>query len=134
MRNAVVVFAFIFLTSFTTKEITRKLPNGKYLVELDKKYKDLGLNDFDFTLENEKFITKIADKYEILEINWIDEKTFIVKGLTEPLNPNEMEKNIMNKSKIAFRIIKQEKNNYYFTLGEASDIYPIYSGKFVKNQ
>ena len=63
-----------------------------------------------------------------------DEKTFIVKGLTEPLNPNEMEKNIMNKSKIAFRIIKQEKNNYYFTLGEASDIYPIYSGKFVKNQ
>ena len=134
MRNEVVAFAFIFLTSFTNKEIARKVPNGKYLVELDKKYKNLGLNDFDFTLGNEKFITKKADKYEILEINWIDEKTFIVKGLTEQLNPNEMEKNIMKESEIAFRIIKQEKKNYYFTLGEASDIYPIYSGKFIKNQ
>lgn len=68
-----------------------------------------------------------------LRKSWIDEKTFILKGLTEPLNSNEIEKNIIKESKIAFKIIKQEKNNYYFTLGEEFDNYPVYSGKFIKN-
>ncbi|MEO5775273.1 MAG: hypothetical protein ABIQ27_00115 [Flavobacterium sp.] len=134
MKNVIVLFAIIFLTSFTIKETTQKLPNGKYLVELDKQYLENGLNNYEFTLENNKFIYKLNDKIENFEINWINEEIFIVKGLTEPLNPNQIEKNIIEKSTIAFRIVKQERNNYYFTLGEKFDKHPIYSGKFVKTK
>ncbi len=134
MKNLFILFTFIFLTSFTTKDVIKKLPNGHYLVELDKEYKDLGLNDFDFTLENENIIMKIGEQYDVLEINWVDEKTFLVKGYTEPIEPSEVDKIISKKSKIYFRITKQEKNNYYFTLGEEFDKHPIYSGKFVKTE
>ena len=134
MKKLLVLFAFIILTSFTIIENTRVLQNGHYLVKLDKEYKDLGLNDFDFTLENEKFIMKIADTYETLEIKWIDEKTFLVKGYTEPLHPNKMEKEILKGSKIYFRITKQEKNKYFFKLGDEFDKYPVYAGKFVKTE
>ena len=132
MKKLLGIFAFIILTSFTIIEKPKALQNGHYLVELDKEYKERGLNDFDFTLENEKFIMKIEDKYETLEINWVDENTFLVKGYTEPMNPNETEKKILKSTKIYFRITKQEKNKYFFKLGEEFDKYPVYAGKFVK--
>jgi len=134
MKNAFILFTFILLTSFTTTNGIKKLPNGHYDVELDKEYLERGANNFDFTLENDKFIMKIAEKYEVLEINWIDENTFIVKGFTEPLNPTELEKKIMGNTKIVFKITKQEGNKYYFTLGEEFDKYPIFSGKIVKTE
>jgi len=134
MKKLLGLFAFIILTSFTIIENTRVLQNGHYLVELDKEYKNRGLKDFDFTLDNEKFIMKIADNYETLEIKWIDEKTFLVKGYTEPLHPTEMEKEILKGSKIYFRITKQEKNEYFFKLGDEFDKYPVFAGKFVKTE
>lgn len=134
MKKLLGIFAFIILTSFTVIEKPKVLQNGHYLVELNKEYRELGLNDFDFTLENEKFIMKIADKYETLEIKWVNENTFLVKGYTEPLNPSETEKEILKNSKIYFRITKQENNTYFFTLGEEFDKYPVYAGKFVKTE
>jgi hypothetical protein len=134
MKKLLVLFAFIILTSFTIIENTRVLQNGHYLVELDKEYKDLGLNDFDFTLENEKIIMKLGDKYETLEIKWIDENIFIVKGYTEPLHPTEAEKEILKGTKIYFRITKQEKNEYFFKLEDEFDKHPVYTGKFVKTE
>jgi len=122
----------IFLTSLIVEAQQKKLPNGKYFVKLDKKYIENGLNNYEFVLQDSLFIYRLEVKIENFEISWIDENTFIVRGLTEPLNPNEIEKNILKTSTIAFRIIKQENNNYYFTLGEEFDKYPIYSGKFIK--
>ena len=66
MKKLLGLFAFIILTSFTIIENPRVLQNGHYLVELDKEYKDLGLNDFDFTLENEKIIMKLGGLTKIL--------------------------------------------------------------------
>ena len=134
MKKFLGLFAFIILTSFIVIENPKALQNGHYLVELDKEYKDLGLNDFDFTLENEKIIIKLGDIYETLEIKWIDEKTFLVKGYTEPLHPTEAEKEILKGTKIYFRITKQEKNEYFFKLGEEFDKYPVFAGKFVKTE
>lgn len=134
MKNLFGIFAFIILTSFAVIQKPKKLHNGHYKVELDKEYKERGENDFDFTLENEKFIMKIAEKYETLEIIWVDENSFIVKGYTEPLNPTEEEKKAMGNTKIVFEITKQEGNKYYFTLGEKFDKHPIFSGKFIKTE
>ena len=134
MKYLMGLFAFTILTSFAVIEKPKKLQNGDYIVELDKEYKESGLNDFDFTLENEKFITQIAGKYETLEIIWVDENSFIVIGLTEPANPDESEKEILKNTIIYFRISKQENNEYFFTLGEAFDKFPIYAGKFVKTE
>ena len=132
MKNTITLFKMIFLVSFNVEAQQKKLPNGKYFVELDKKYIENGLNNYEFVLQDSLFIYRLEEKIENFEISWINENVFIVKGLTEPLNSNEIEKNILKTSTIAFRIIKQENNNYYFTLGEEFDKYPIYSGKFVK--
>ena len=134
MKNLLGIFAFVILTSFVVIEEPKTLKNGHYLVELDKEYKERGLNDFDFTLENEKFNMQIANKYETLEIIWVDENSFIVKGYTEPLNPTKAEKKAIGNTKIVFEITKQEGNKYYFTLGEKFDKYPIFSGKFIKTK
>lgn len=132
MKNVFILFTFIFLTSFAYKVENNKLQNGHYLVKLDDKYKNQGLNDFDFTLENEKFTMKIANEYKELEIIWVDEKTFIVKGYTESANPTKLEKSFSKKDKLYFQISKIDDKEYYFTLGMLNDQYPIYAGKFIK--
>ena len=134
MKNVIGIFAFVILTSFVVIDKPKKLQNGHYKVELDKEYKERGLNDYEFTLEDKKFIYKLGKKVENLEIIWVDENSFIVKGLTEPANPNETEKEIIKNTKIYFRITKQEKNEYFFKLGEEFDKYPVYAGKFVKTE
>ena len=134
MKKLFGIFAFVILTSFVITEKTKKLQNGHYLVELNKEYKERGLNDYEFTLEDKKFIYTLNNKTENLEIIWVDENSFIVKGLTEPANPNETEKEILKNTKIYFRITKQEKNEYFFKLGEEFDKYPVYAGKFVKTE
>ena len=132
MKKIIGIFAFVFLSSFVIIDKSVRLENGHYKVELDKQYIERGLNNFEFTLENKKFIYELNGKVENLEIIWVDENSFIVKGLTEPINPNETEKEIIQKTKIYFRITSQEKNEYFFKLGEEFDNYPIYAGKFVK--
>ena len=134
MKKLFGIFAFVILTSFVVTEKTKKLQNGHYLVELNKEYKERGLNDYEFTLEDKKFIYTLNNKTENLEIIWVDENSFIVKGLIEPANPNETEKEILKNTKIYFRITKQEKNEYFFKLGEEFDKYPVYAGKFVKTE
>ena len=132
MKNLIGIFAFVILTSFVVNEKPKTLPNGHYKVELYKEYIEIGVNNYDFTLENEKFTMKIGDKYETLEIYWVDKNTFLVRGYTEPLNPTEAEKKAMGNSKIYYRITKQQGNEYYFYLGEEFDKHPVYAGKFVK--
>ena len=132
MKKIFGIIAFVILSSFVTIDKSVRLENGDYKVELDKEYTERGLNNFEFTLEGKKFIYKLNGKVENLEIIWVDENSFIVKGLTEPTNPNETEKEIIEKTKIYFRITSQQKNEYFFKLGEEFDNYPIYAGKFVK--
>lgn len=132
MKKIFILFIFVQLSSFYISSIEKKLPNGKYLVELDQKYIDLGLKNFEITIENEICIIEIAKKLEKLEINWIDENSFIVKGYTEPANPNNDEREIMKNYSVSFNITHEEKNEYYFTLGNQSNEDIIYSGKFVK--
>lgn len=134
MKNIIGLFAFIILTSFVVSNKQKKLQNGHYKVELNKEYRERGLNDYEFTLEGKKFIYKMDKQVENLEIIWVDENSFIVKGLTEPANPNDTEKEILKNNKIYFRITRQEKNTYFFTLGEEFDKYPVYAGKFIKTE
>ncbi len=132
MKKIFILFIFVQLSSFYISSIEKKLPNGKYLVELDQKYIDLGLKNFEITIENEICVMEIAKKLENLEINWIDEDSFIVKGYTEPANPNNVEREIMKNYSVSFNITHKEKNEYYFTLGDQSKEDIVYSGKFVK--
>jgi hypothetical protein len=132
MKNLIGIFAFVILTSFVVKDQPKRLQNGNYKVVLDKEYKERGLNDYEFTLKDKKFIYKWDKQVENFEIIWVDENSFKVKGLTEPANPSDIEKEILKNTKIYFRITKQEKNTYFFKLGEEFDEHPVYAGKFVK--
>ncbi|MFY0481027.1 hypothetical protein ACI6PS_00365 [Flavobacterium sp. PLA-1-15] len=135
MKKSLILFSvlfFIVLSSFKRDRNEKVLPNGHYLVQLDKKYSEQGLNDYEFILEDRKFIHKLKDKIDDFQIDWVDENSFKVKGLTEPLNPIEREKELLENNTIYFRIIKIESNNYHFILGEEFDKYPVYSGKFIK--
>lgn len=94
MKNAIALFVILCLTSFSVKETPKKLPNGHYLVALDKEYKDGGSNDYEFTLKDAKFKYTLFNKTEEYLILWIDENKFKVLGLTEPLFPSETEKKL----------------------------------------
>ncbi len=48
------------------------------------------------------------------------------------MNPNKLEKKMMEEAFFFFKITKHDGNVYYFTLGEDKDEYPIYTGKFIK--
>lgn len=120
------------MSSFSIQSDLRKLPDGNYVAVLDKQYKDNGLVDYEFTIKNDKFIIKIGNTTEMLDINWIDENSFIVKGYTEPSSPSKTTKNVVSAYRISFNITKQEGNEYHFNLGRESENDPVYSGKFVK--
>lgn len=132
MNNLLTGLILALLTSVAFVQTTPTLPNGHYLVVLDQQYKDRGLNDYEFTLDNEKFLYQLNQQIEHFEMVWVDDTSFRVKGLTEPMHPTDFEKTLIAANTIFFRIVKQEKNNYYFILGEASDNYPVYSGKLIK--
>lgn len=132
MKKLLILFCFIVMSSFSVKSDMRKLPDGNYVAVLDKQYKDNGLVDYEFTIKNDKFIIKIGNTTEMLDINWIDENSFIVKGYTEPSSPSKTTKNVVSAYRISFNITKQEGNKYHFNLGRESENDPVYSGKFVK--
>lgn len=133
MKNFFVILTFILFSSFTIKTESCVLPDGYYSAILNKEYKKKELNDFEFLLENDKFKILIADKLETLEIEWLDENSFLVKGYTEPKSPNELEQKILKDYRPTFNIIKNIDNEYYFTLGQELDKSPIISGKFIKS-
>ena len=132
MKKLLILFCFVVMSSFSIKSDLRKLPDGNYVAVLDKQYKDNGLVDYEFTIKNDKFIIKIGNTTEMLDINWIDENSFIVKGYTEPSSPSKTTKNVVSAYRISFNITKQEGNEYHFNLGRESENDPVYSGKFVK--
>ncbi len=132
MKKLLILFCFVVMSSFSIKSDLRKLPDGNYVAVLDKQYKDNGLVDYEFTIKNDKFIIKIGNTTEMLDINWIDENSFIVKGYTEPSSPSKNTKNVVSAYRISFNITKQEGNEYHFNLGKESENDPVYSGKFVK--
>jgi hypothetical protein len=132
MKNFFVIIAFILLSSFKIKPETKVLPDGYYKAILNEKWKKMELNDFEFLLENGKFTTKIADKLEILEVEWLDENSFIVKGYTEPKSPNEFEQKLLKDYRPTFNIFKNNKEEYSFTVGEESEKEPILAGSLTK--
>lgn len=132
MKKLLILFCFVVMSSFSIQSDLRKLPDGNYVAVLDKQYKDNGLVDYEFTIKNDKFIIKIGNTTEMLDINWIDENSFIVKGYTEPSSPSKTTKNVVSAYRISFNITKQEGNEYHFNLGRESENDPVYSGKFVK--
>ncbi len=133
MKNFFVILTFILLSSFTIKTESGVLPDGYYSAILDEEYKKKELNDFEFLLENGKFKILIADKLETLEIEWLDENSFVVKGYTEPKSPNELEQKMLKDYRPTFNITKSNEDEYYFTLGKESEKKPIFSGKFIKS-
>lgn len=132
MKKLLILFCFVVMSSFSIQSDLRKLPDGNYVAVLDKQYKDNGLVDYEFTIKNDKFIIKIGNTTEMLDINRIDENSFIVKGYTEPSSPSKNTKNVVSAYRISFNITKQEGNEYHFNLGKESENDPVYSGKFVK--
>ena len=132
MKKLLILFCFVVMSSFSIQSDLRKLPDGNYVAVLNKQYKDNGLVDYEFTIKNDKFIIKIGNTTEMLDINWIDENSFIVKGYTEPSSPSKTTKNVVSAYRISFNITKQEGNEYHFNLGRESENDPVYSGKFVK--
>ena len=50
MKNLFFLATLVFLTSFSNLPESKTLPNGKYAVVLDQKYKDAGLNEFEITI------------------------------------------------------------------------------------
>lgn len=133
MKNLFVIMTFILLSSFTIKSESNVLPDGHYTAVLDEEFKKKELNDFEFLLQNNKFTIQIADKLEILEVEWLDENSFVVKGYTEPKSPNELEQKMLKDYRPTFNITKNNENEYYFTLGQESDKNPILSGKLIKS-
>ncbi len=126
-----ICFIFLISTEFVCAQ-KRTLSNGRYLVKLDTKYKEIGLNDFEFSLENDFLEMTLANKLEKLEVIWIDQMSFKVIGYTEPSNPTTIEREILKKSTILFQIEKIVENEYFFSLSDKDGKTAIYSGKFVK--
>ena len=134
MKNFLVIMPFILLSSFTIKTESDVLPDGYYSAILDEEFKKRELNDFEFLIHNDKFTIQIADKLETLEMEWLDENSFVVKGYTEPKSPNELEKKLLKGYRPTFNITKSSEDEYHFTLGQESEKSPIFSGKFIKSE
>ena len=128
--KSLIVIPILLLLTFTKVDESANLPNGKYFVELDEKYKDR-LNNYEFILQDEEFIILLEDTVESLKITWLDENSFIVKGLTESSVQTEETKNMKDEDRMVFTISSQKDNYYYFRLGNQSQSIPVYSGKFI---
>ena len=132
MKNIIILLSFTFFCSFTINSETKRIPDGNYKTVLDKKFKKVGLLDYDFKIKDDKFIIKIAKKIESLDIIWIDENSFRVIGYTEPLVKTEDIEEILKEYRATFNITKQNEKIYTFYLGKESENDTIYSGKFIK--
>ena len=125
-----IVIPILFLLTFTKVDESAKLPNGKYFVELDVKYQDT-LNNYEFILQDQEFIVILKDNIKNLKITWLDENSFIVKGLTESSYETEETKITKEADRMVFTLSNQKDNYYYFRLGNQSQAIPVYSGKFI---
>ena len=132
MRTIYSILVLVILCSFTIERDTRKLENGFYKAELDIEYKQKGLYDFEFTLEDDEFILDFRDQTAYLRIDWQSDTEFIVKGFTQPLHPTEKEREVLRSKYAYFKILERKNDVIYFNLEHTSDHVPIYTGKFIK--
>jgi len=100
------LFIVLFLLFFSVNSLfaqNKALSDGKYLVKLDSISKKSGFKDYEVYIEKESVYLFLANKLERLEIVWIDDNLFKILGLTEPLNPTELEKKILKDTNKCFR-------------------------------
>ena len=129
------LFIVLFLLFFSINSLfaqNNALSDGKYLVKLDSKSKKSGFKDYEVYIEKESVYLFLANKLERLEIVWLDDKSFKILGLTEPLNPTELQKKILKDTNICFEIITIVGNECSFKLEDKKNNRILYSGTFVK--
>ena len=129
------LFIVLFLLFFSVNSLfaqNNALNDGKYLVKLDSISKKSGFKDYEVYIEKESVYLFLANKMERLEIVWIDDNLFKILGLTEPLNPTELEKKILKDIDICFEIITIVGNECSFKLEDKKNNRVLYSGTFVK--
>ena len=131
MKRLFLFATLVILTSFSNLPESKTLPNGKYAVVLGQNYKDAGLNEFEITIKDSLFTAIMFDQSEMLELKWISETAFIVKGYTEPLYTASLPFWDDSSEKFAFHINKHQGDAYYFHLGTKADTYPVLVGKLV---
>ena len=129
MKQLFFLATLVLFTSFSRNKESRILPNGHYAAVLDEKYE---LNNYEILIQDDVLVLTLLNKSETYELNWIDGNSFVVKGYTEPKNPNSFEQEMLNSFRPLYIITKQENDTYYFKLGTKEDPIPIYSGKFIK--
>ena len=108
------------------------MPNGKYSVVLDQKYKENGMNEYEVVIHDSLFVMTLLGTVENFELTWMDDNSFIVPGVTEPQNPTSFQQERIKAYRALYIITKKEGDIYYFKLGTKEDPVPIYTGKFVK--
>lgn len=129
------LFIVLFLLFFSVNSLfaqNKALTDGKYLVKLDSISKKSGFKDYEVYIEKESVYLFLANKLDRLEIVWIDDNLFKILGLTEPLNPTELEKKILKDTNICFEIIAIVGNECSFKLEDKKNNRIIYSGTFIK--
>src|SRR6478752_7120847 len=126
MRTIYSLLVLVFLCSYTVKSDSKKLENGVYKAELDREYKEMGLQDFEFTVEDNEFVLNFKSQIAKLKIDWENESEFIVKGFTQPLKPTEKEKEVLRSKYAYFKILRRKENTIYFSLEYRTDHVPIY--------
>lgn len=129
------LFIVLFLLFFSVNSLfaqNKALSDGKYLVKLDSISKKSGFKDYEVYIEKESVYLFLANKLDRLEIVWINDKSFKILGLTEPLNPTELEKKILKDTNICFEIITIVGNECSFKLEDKKNNRIIYSGTFIK--
>lgn len=131
IKHLLIFASLIVCISYAPFLESKVIPNGRYRVALDQNYKDIGLNDFEITIQDTIFQYKMFENSESLELVWISDSAFIVKGFTEPKNIKNMPEWMDRNDKQAFHITKHEAESYYFHLGTKNDDHPILQGKLI---
>ncbi|MGV9003656.1 hypothetical protein [Flavobacterium sp.] len=131
MKNLLFLALFVFCTSFETLPESKTLPNGRYTVVLDQSNKGRGFEDFEIVIQDLLFTSIIKISSETLELEWISDTAFIVKGFTEPKINADILGYVESSDKNAFHINKHEGDAYYFHLGTKTDANPVFTGKLV---
>lgn len=132
MKNLFLLAALVFLTSFSNLPESKTLPNGKYAVVLDQKYKESGMNEYEVVIHDSLFVMTLLGTVENFELTWMDDNSFIVPGVTEPKNPTSFQQEIINDYRALYIFTKKDDDSYSFKLGTKDDPIAIYTGRFVK--
>lgn len=132
MKNLFFLATLVFLTSFSNLPESKTLPNGKYAVVLDQKYKESGMNEYEVVIYDSLLVMTSLGTVENFALTWMDDNSFIVPGITEPKNPTSFQQERIKSYRALYIITKKDGDSYSFKLGTKDDPVPIYTGRFVK--